>query len=306
MKVLSSRAELARWRAEGALGELGSIGSDLGLVPTMGALHEGHLSLVRRSVRENGRTLATVFVNPAQFEDAGDLEAYPRDLDRDVELLAGAGCDALFAPPAELIYPPGYQTWVEVGEVAQPLEGAARPGHFRGVATVVLKLVVLTAPRRAYFGEKDAQQLAVVRQLARDLELPVEIVGCATVREPDGLAMSSRNARLPPAHRRSAATLYQALRAAEERWLSGERDSEGLRRAMHERLGREEGAVIDYVSVADPVSLRELDRLDTATPPLLSLAVRFGPVRLIDNLALRPTGGRGRDRRDEDPEGARC
>lgn len=286
MRVLTSRAELARWRGQGVTGELGSIGSDLGLVPTMGALHAGHLSLVRRSVQENGRTLATLFVNPAQFEDAGDLERYPRDLDRDAELLAGAGCDALFAPPAEAIYPPGYQTWVDVGEVAQPLEGASRPGHFRGVATVVLKLLVLAAPRRAYFGEKDAQQLAVVRRLAQDLELPIEVVGCPTVREADGLAMSSRNARLTPAHRQSAAALYQALRAAEGAWLAGERDAERLRQVMRQRVEHEEGAEVDYVSVADPATLRELGRLEDGSPPLLSLAVRFGLVRLIDNLTL--------------------
>ena len=207
MKRLTRIAEVRSWR-EG-LGD-----ASVGLVPTMGALHEGHLSLVRRSVRDDDVTVATIFVNPAQFDDAADLKRYPCDVAGDAALLADAGCDALYTPDAAEIYPVGYQTWVEMGEVAAPLEGKARPGHLRGVATVVLKLFNQVRPDRAYFGEKDFQQVVVVETLVRDLDLPVSVVPCPTVREHDGLAMSSRNRRLGSRERQAATALYEALRAA--------------------------------------------------------------------------------------------
>lgn len=284
MKRLESLADLDGWRRSLA-------GGPLGLVPTMGSLHEGHLSLVRRSVEENPCTLATIFVNPAQFDDADDLAAYPRQPEADAAALTAVGCDALFAPPAEEIYPPGFQTFVEVGDVARPLEGAARPGHFRGVATVVLKLFHLTRPDRAYFGDKDFQQVVVVETMTRDLGLPIEIVRCPTVREEDGLAMSSRNRRLAPRQRSAAAVLPRALRAAERAWREGERRPGRLRSRVEEVLAAEPLARVDYVSAADPRSLRELDGSEARDDILLSLAVRFGGVRLIDNLRLTASAG---------------
>jgi pantoate--beta-alanine ligase len=259
---------------------------DVGLVPTMGFLHEGHLSLVRRAREECGRVAASIFVNPTQFGPGEDLASYPRDLARDLSLLASAGCDVAFVPTSGEMYPPGFETHVEVGAVASPLEGVIRPGHFRGVATVVTKLLNVVQPRRAYFGQKDAQQLAVIRRMARDLDMPVEIVGCPTVREPDGLAMSSRNTYLGPAEREAATVLYRALSAAREAWLGGERDAEELRDLMRAVLRSEPSAKTDYVSVGDPDSLRELD--DVAGPAVVSMAVWIGRTRLIDNIVLAP------------------
>ena len=280
MRRLAPGGELARWRA--------SLHGDLGLVPTMGALHDGHLALVRRAVAENERALATVFVNPAQFDDAGDLAAYPRDLARDARLLEEAGCDALFAPRVDEIYPPGFDTWIEPGAVARGLEGEARPGHFRGVATVVARLFLLCRPTRAYFGRKDAQQLAVIRKMTCDLGLPVEVVACDTVREPDGLAMSSRNRRLDATARRAAPRLYGALTAARAAWEAGASDAERLRREMRRALAAEPAVELDYVSVADPETLGELERVEPRRGALLSLAASVGGVRLIDNLTLPP------------------
>ena len=279
MNRLRTVAELRDWRRRQAAGSIG-------LVPTMGALHGGHLSLARRSLAENDRTIATVFVNPAQFDHADDLARYPRDPERDAALLDVVGCDAWFSPAGEEIYADGFQTWVEPGEIAHPLEGASRPGHFRGVATIVLKLLNLTRPDRAYFGRKDAQQLAVVRRMVRDLDVPVEIVPCETVREPDGLAMSSRNRGLGRPERRAARSLHRALIAARDAWLAGERDGDGLRAAMRELFDAEPLAEIDYVSVVDALTFRELNRLDDGRETLLSLAVSLGGIRLIDNLRL--------------------
>jgi pantoate--beta-alanine ligase len=276
MKVLSRVAEVRPWRASAA----GSVG----LVPTMGYLHAGHLSLVERARRENDRVAATLFVNPTQFGPGEDLARYPRDLDRDRGLLEAAGCDMLFAPSADEMYPPGSDTFVEVGAVAAPLEGARRPSHFRGVATVVLKLFGIVQPDRAYFGQKDAQQLAVIRKMAGDLNVPVAVVGCPTVRDADGLALSSRNSYLSPEDRAAAPVLYRALTAAADAWRTGQRDPEALRRAMRRVLDAEPRARPDYVSVADPLTLRELD--GAAGSALLSMAVRVGPVHLIDNLLL--------------------
>ncbi len=255
-----------------------------GFVPTMGYLHEGHLSLVRRARAENDHVAVSIFVNPTQFGPHEDYNRYPRDLERDLRLLEPLGVDLVFAPPVEEMYPPGFQTWVVVEEVTRPLEGAARPGHFRGVATVVTKLFNIIQPDRAYFGQKDAQQAVVIRRMVQDLNIPVEIVVCPTVREPDGLAMSSRNTYLSPEERRAATVLFRALQAAKARYEQGERDAERLRAIMREVIQAEPLARLDYVSVADPETLQELSRVEDRA--LLSLAVYIGKTRLIDNILL--------------------
>jgi pantoate--beta-alanine ligase len=257
---------------------------DVGLVPTMGALHEGHLSLVKRAREQNARVAVSIFVNPRQFGPQEDFARYPRDIDRDRSLLMQAGCDLLFAPIADEVYPPGFETIVDVGGVATTLEGEKRSGHFRGVATVVLKLLGMFEPTRAYFGQKDAQQLAVIRRMATDLNVPVEIVGCATVREVDGLAMSSRNAYLSAEERAAAPALYRALIAARDRFATGERQGDELRRTMRQVLAAEPLVHIDYVSVADQKSMQELAMV--ADVALLSLAARIGNTRLIDNIVV--------------------
>ena len=256
----------------------------VGLVPTMGALHEGHASLIRRAHADDATVVVTVFVNPMQFNESSDFEAYPRDEAADVRLCGAAGADLVFIPSVDEIYPAGFQTSVRVGALAQPLEGAARPGHFEGVTTVVAILFRLAGADHAYFGQKDAQQLLVVRRMAADLGLDTEIVACPIVREPDGLAMSSRNARLTPQQRAAAPVLRRALSAARARYDAGEHDAEVLRAAMQVTLSAESLATPEYVSCADPATLAELDRVDG--PALLSMAVRFGAVRLIDNEPL--------------------
>lgn len=255
-----------------------------GLVPTMGYLHEGHLSLVRRARAENDHVAVSLFVNPTQFGPHEDLDRYPRDLNRDLSLLEPLGVDLVLAPAVEEMYPPGFQTKVIVEDVARPLEGAARPGHFVGVATIVCKLFNIFQPDRAYFGQKDAQQVVVIRRMARDLDFDLEIVVCPTVREPDGLAMSSRNVYLSPEERRAATVLFRALSAAQAAWQAGERDGERLRQQMRAVLAAEPLARPDYVSVADPDTLVELDQVGERA--LASLAVRIGATRLIDNLIL--------------------
>jgi pantoate--beta-alanine ligase len=276
MRTLTTIREVRSWRRD----QTGTVG----LVPTMGALHAGHLSLVARARDENDHVVATVFVNPTQFGPHEDLDRYPRDLERDRKRLAEAGADVLFAPAAAEMYPAGFETAVEVGSVAAPLEGERRPGHFRGVATVVLKLFNIATPTRAYFGRKDAQQLAVVERLVRDLDLPVELVGCPIVREPDGLAMSSRNAYLLPEERTAAASLHRALRAASEAWRRGERDAGALRGILRDVLASEPRVRIDYVSVADPHTFQE--RTTAMAPSLLLVAAYVGQTRLIDNERL--------------------
>jgi pantoate--beta-alanine ligase len=261
----------------------GRIGA-LGLVPTMGFLHEGHLSLVRRAKAECGTVAVSIFVNPTQFAPHEDFERYPRDMQRDLALLRQAGADLVFTPSPAEMYPPGSAARIDVGPVARPLEGAVRPGHFDGVATVVAKLFNIVQPTRAYFGQKDAQQTVVIRQMVRDLDMPVEVVVAPTVREADGLAMSSRNSYLTAAQRASAAVLYRALKEAERRYLAGERDAEALRAAMRQVIAAEPAAEAEYVSIADPDTLQELDRV--AAGALASLAVRLGTTRLIDNLVL--------------------
>ena len=253
----------------------------VGLVPTMGALHEGHMSLVRRARRENATSVVSIFVNPAQFGPGEDFAAYPRDMVADLGRLDEAGVDVVFAPSAEEMYPDGFDTHVDVGRIAERLEGAARPGHFRGVATVVCKLLSIVRPDRAYFGSKDAQQGLVIRRLNADLDLGTEIVMCPTVREPDGLALSSRNAYLDADERMAAAVLYRALSTAQN---MGGGPAEAVRGAMLDMLEAEPLASVEYVSVADADTLDELDAVER--PALVSLAVRIGSTRLIDNIVI--------------------
>jgi pantoate--beta-alanine ligase len=261
-----------------------SYGGRVGLVPTMGYLHEGHLSLVRRAREECDHVVVSIFVNPAQFGPREDLSKYPRDLDRDLRLLEPLGVNLVWMPTAEIMYPPGYQTWVEVEGITRPLEGSMRPGHFRGVTTVVAKLFNAVQPDKAYFGQKDAQQAAVIRQMRRDLNFPLEIVVCPIVREPDGLAMSSRNMYLDPEQRKAATVLSRSLRAVQEAYATGERDAEKLRGKMKEVLAGEPLADVQYVSCADYDTLEELDTVTGKA--LLSMAVFMGKTRLIDNLIL--------------------
>ncbi len=273
MKVVSTLSELRAARAD--------LPEPLGLVPTMGFLHEGHLSLVRRAKEECSSVGVSIFVNPTQFAPSEDLEAYPRDLDRDLALLDGEGADLVWTPAASELYPPGAQTWVTVDEVTRTLEGAQRPGHFRGVTTVVAKLFNAFQPQRAYFGQKDAQQARVIQRMVQDLLFPVEIVVCPIVREPDGLAMSSRNTYLAGPERAAATVLSRALIEAQEAFHSGERHADTLRETMRRVLDSEPLAQTQYVSVADPATLLELDgEIENA---LLSMAVFVGKTRLIDN-----------------------
>ena len=261
--------------------EYGRLARPLGLVPTMGALHEGHMSLVRRAREENATAVVSIFVNPAQFGPGEDFAAYPRDMDADIARLDEAGVDVVFAPSADEMYPDGFDTYVDVGRIAERLEGEARPGHFRGVATVVCKLLSIVRPDRAYFGSKDAQQSLVIQRLNADLDLGVEIVMCPTVREPDGLALSSRNAYLDADERRAAPVLYRALSLAHG---MGGGPAEAVRRAMLDVLEAEPLASVDYVSVADAATLEELEAVDR--PALISVAVRIGSTRLIDNICI--------------------
>jgi pantoate--beta-alanine ligase len=277
-RVLRTRTEL---RAA-----LAGLARPVGLVPTMGWLHEGHRSLMRRAREDNAGTIATIFVNPRQFNEAADYQRYPRNEARDLAICAEEGMDLVFAPDVDEVYPPGFDTTVSVGEVARPLEGAARPGHFDGVATVVAILFGLVGAERAYFGQKDAQQVMVIRQMARDLAIPTEVIACPTVREPDGLALSSRNVHLSAAERAAAPVLRRALLAGRERWAAGERSGRVIRDVMAAILAQEPLATPAYVSVADGRTLAELDRLTDGEPALLSLAVRFGSTRLIDNEPL--------------------
>ncbi len=276
MKILTTLAELRTARA--------ALPDPFGLVPTMGFLHEGHLSLVHRARAECASVGVSIFVNPTQFGPQEDLNAYPRDLDRDLRLLEPKGVDVVWAPPGEEIYPPGYQTWVTVEKVSQGLEGERRPGHFRGVATVVAKLFNAFQPQRAYFGQKDAQQAVVIQRMAHDLGFPIEVVVCPTVREPDGLAMSSRNSYLSPEERRAATVLSRALFAARDAFAAGEHDADRLRGILSQTLAREPLARTTYVSAADPATLQELSGpVDKA---LLSMAVYVGKTALIDNVVV--------------------
>jgi len=261
-----------------------TLSEPVGFVPTMGYLHEGHLSLVRGARAENPSVVASIFVNPTQFGPREDLDKYPRDIERDLALLQKEKTDLVFMPSAAEIYPPHFDSWVEVNGVTERLEGASRPGHFKGVTTVVAKLFNIVRPTRAYFGQKDAQQAAVIRKMVSDLNMDLKIVILPTVREPDGLTMSSRNTYLNPEERRAAVVLSRALTLAQQLFSQGKRDSEVIRQQMISLIEKEPLADTEYVSVADAETLAELGRINS--PALVSLAVKIGKTRLIDNFVL--------------------
>jgi pantoate--beta-alanine ligase len=280
MRIASNLSELRAIRR--------SLDGRFGLVPTMGALHAGHSSLVSRARRECENVGVSIFVNPKQFGPGEDFADYPRPLQKDLDLLDSLGVDVVWTPVAESLYPAEFQTWIDVEGVSVPLEGKLRPGHFRGVATIVAKLLNAFTPDKAYFGQKDAQQVAVLRRMVEDLNFPVELIVCPTVREPDGLALSSRNSYLNAAERKAATVLYRALCAAKKQFDAGARDGAVLRAAMHSVIQCEPLARIQYLSAADPETLQELPRVGAKA--LLSLAVQIGKTRLIDNFLL---GGEG-------------
>ena len=273
--------------------EARAAGKSIGLVPTMGALHAGHLSLLGAAREQNGFVAASIFLNPAQFAPGEDYKKYPRPLEKDLGLCAEAGVDAVFTPAAEEMYAKGVVMFIEPGLLADQLEGLSRPGHFRGVAPVVAKLFNIVEPDRAYFGRKDAQQLAVIRQLVRDFDFGVEIVDCPTVREADGLAVSSRNACLSPKERQAAAGLYQALQAGQQLAAKGERRATAIAAAMAEQIVEEPLAELDYAAVVDPETFEDLEDLDR--PALAALAVRIGKTRLIDNAMVELPRGRAKN-----------
>jgi pantoate--beta-alanine ligase len=276
MKVVTTIAEMRRLRTE--------LAEPVGFFPTMGYLHDGHLSLVRQAGKENPSVIVSIFVNPTQFGPQEDFRSYPRDTERDLALLEKEGTDIVFMPSADEMYPPHFSSWVEVAEVTEKLEGASRPTHFRGVTTICAKLFNIVQPTRAYFAQKDAQQLIVIKKMVADLDMNLEIVTCPTVREPDGLAMSSRNTYLNPDERKAATVLYQALTLANQLWSQGEKDAESIRQQMTALIQKQPLAEIDYISIADT---KTLDELDTISPPaLVSMAVRIGRTRLIDNIVL--------------------
>lgn len=256
----------------------------LGLVPTMGYLHEGHLSLVRRCREDNATSVASIFVNPTQFGPSEDLSTYPRDMEGDLAKLEVEGVDLVFAPDASEMYPEGFDTTIDVGDIARRLEGEHRPGHFQGVATVVCKLLTIVRPDNVYFGQKDAQQCLVIKRLNADLDLGAEVIVLPTVRDPDGLAMSSRNAYLSDGDHEAALSLYRSLRLAESLYSEGVRDGDAMRREMLALLESEPSATVEYVSIADAGTLEELESVDRSA--LVSMAVRIGRVRLIDNVVL--------------------
>ena len=277
MKVIEKIEDMKRLRLK--------LSEPVGLVATMGYLHQGHLSLVRRARTENLSLVVSIFVNPTQFGPGEDFNKYPRNPERDLSLLEKERVDVVFIPPADEMYPSGFDSRVEVVKLTRRLEGARRPGHFRGVTTVVCKLLNIVRPTRAYFGQKDAQQLVVIKRMVADLNMNLEIVTLPTVREADGLAISSRNSYLNPEERRAATVLFKALTLAQDLWSQGERSAERLRREMTALLQKEPLASIDYVSIADPKTLGELD--EVTSPALVSIAVRIGTTRLIDNVVLK-------------------
>ena len=276
MKVIEKIAGMRRLRQQ--------LTEPVGFVPTMGFLHEGHLSLVRQAGVENPSVVVSIFVNPTQFGPQEDFKSYPRDTRRNLALLEKEGTDVVFIPSAAEMYPERFDSWVEVGKVAERLEGACRPGHFRGVTTVCAKLFDIVQPTKAYFGQKDAQQAVVIKKMVADLDMNLEVVTLPTVREPDGLAMSSRNTYLNPEERQAALVLSQSLTLAQELYTRGERDAERLRQEMTALIQKQPLAEIDYVSVAHAETLDELDRVKP--PALVSLAVKIGKTRLIDNVVL--------------------
>lgn len=281
MRVIGSVPEMQQI-ARALRGE----GKRVGIVPTMGSLHDGHLSLIRIAREHSDVVVTTIFVNPKQFGPSEDFVQYPRNLDRDRQLAEHAGTDILFAPSNEEIYPPSYQTYVMVEEITSVLEGKVRPGHFRGVTTVVAKLLNITQPTVAVFGQKDAQQSAAIRQMVRDLNIDVKIVVAPIVREPDGLAMSSRNVYLSPAERKDAVVLSESLQLAEQIIRAGQQNASAVRKRMEEKIQTKNSITIDYVSIADADTLDELDELSPGHHVLISLAVRIGGTRLIDNTTI--------------------
>jgi len=277
MRVLHSIVEMRKARRK--------LRGSVGFVPTMGYLHEGHLELARRARAENRNVIVSIFVNPAQFGPKEDYAAYPRDTERDLALLKKEGVNIVFMPGAEDMYPPKYCTWVDLEKVTERLEGAIRPGHFRGVATVVAKLFNIVEPARAYFGQKDAQQVVVIQKMVADLNMNLEVVVVPTVREPDGLAMSSRNVYLSPQERKAATVIYKSLSLAQKLWWKGERNADVIRKKMTALIQSEPRASrIDYVSIADAETLEELDSIERKA--VVSLAVKIGKPRLIDNIIL--------------------
>ncbi|MCK4388022.1 MAG: pantoate--beta-alanine ligase [Dehalococcoidia bacterium] len=277
MKVIEKIDEMKRLRQQ--------LAEPIGFVPTMGYFHEGHLSLVRQARAENPSVVVSIFVNPTQFGPQEDFTSYPRDLQRDLARLDKERTDIVFKPSVAEMYPPQFNSWVEIGKVSERLEGASRPGHFRGVTTVVAKLFNIIQPTRAYFGQKDAQQAIVIRKMVAELNMNLEIITLPTVREPDGLAMSSRNTYLNGEQRQAAVVLYQALCLAEELYAGGERSAERIRQEMTALIKKQPLANIDYVSVADATTLDELDTVNS--PALVLLAVKIGKTRLIDNIVLQ-------------------
>ncbi len=276
MKVIETVAGMREWRRQTA--------GTVGFVPTMGYLHEGHISLVRRAKEENRSVVVSIFVNPTQFGPREDFKKYPRNTKRDLAMLEPL-TDIVFMPSAPEMYPDNYHTWVEVEKITEPLEGMERPGHFRGVSTVVTKLFNIVQPTSTYFGQKDAQQLLVIKKMVADLNMDLEVVACPTVREPDGLAMSSRNTYLTPEQRQAAPVLYRALTLAQEMWAKGEKDPGEIRLEMKSLVDKEPMADIHYISIADAETLDEyLHRMKK--PALLSMAVKIGKTRLIDNIIL--------------------
>jgi len=259
--------------------------SPVGLVPTMGFLHDGHLSLVRNAKKQCSSVIVSIFVNPTQFGPGEDLTTYPRDLNRDLKMLEELKTDLVWTPTPEIMYPPDFQTWISVEALSRPLEGMMRPGHFRGVSTIVAKLFNAVQPNLAYFGQKDAQQVAVVKQMTRDLNFDLEIVVCPTVREPDGLALSSRNINLNPTERKAASVLYRSLSVALFSNNAGERDSQKVRRIIEEEITKEPLARLQYVSCANPDTLQEIEGMIEGNA-LLSMAVFIGKTRLIDNIVI--------------------
>jgi len=260
------------------------IAEPVGLVPTMGYLHEGHLALVKRARAENSSVVVSIFVNPTQFGPQEDFKHYPRDHELDLSILKKEKTDIVFMPSVTEMYPSPFNSWVEVSKVTERLEGASRPTYFRGVTTVVAKLFNIVQPTRAYFGQKDAQQAIVIRKMVADLNMDVEIVILPTVREPDGLAVSSRNIYLNPKERKTAVVLYQALCLAQKLWVQGETNAQTIRQQMTDLIQKEPSTNIDYVSIANPETLDELDKVES--PALVSLAVKIGSTRLIDNIVL--------------------
>ena len=260
------------------------MGESVGFVPTMGYLHEGHLSLVRQARAETRNVVVSIFVNPTQFNASEDLASYPRDIERDLGLLRQENTDFVFLPEPEEMYPPGASSWVDVRDITERLEGASRPGHFQGVTTVVAKLFNIVEPTRSYFGQKDAQQALVIKKMVSDLNMNLEVIVSPTVREPDGVAMSSRNVHLNAEERQAALVLWKSLDLAKQLWTQGERDALRVRQRMSELIESEPRARIDYISIADARSLQEFDTM--GTPALVSLAVWIGKTRLIDNVIL--------------------